>query len=323
MQINKVSGFNTNSYNLTFGEKMRKAETIYSNPVVELEKALELTRKMDKVSYLFDNGVPNKAVFAYDDELTFATVRFYDKKENCIMTSDVLDEDVEACTELLLRKGVKPENILYWDIIKGEKDITPPKKYLAPGESAYLSEFGKKEQAAVKKILINSYKRDREPVVLSSNVTFNDDEKKYKMSYGEFLARTYGSRFDISKVLDSLNASTANAFKTNDIEHIIVTPDGTMMEIRAKDGSRAFMDFNTGKRRAFDGNADSHGFGTLLLMDNYGPVIRKTKTQEANEHRSRERSTRKKAVNENESIASNILRRLGIGRSKGGIHYRA
>ncbi len=280
MSINRITGFNYNQNYLSFGAKQYSAETSCSNKIIDFDKSRELMNNMGKVSYLLDNGVPNKVVFAYDDEFCYATVRLYNEKENCIMTADVLDEEVEPATELFLRNGVNSKDILYWDIIKGTGETTLPKKYVRPGEIVDIKELGTKEQAAVQKALIHSYKRDSEPAILRSPVTFSDNEKKYKMSYYDFIARTYGSSFDFSKVLDNINHATANAFEKDNIEHIIVTPDGTMMEIRAKDGARAFMDFNTGRRRAFGDKPDATGYGTMLLMDDYGPVIKETETRQ-------------------------------------------
>lgn len=319
MQTSKITGFNANSYNLSFGRKMYDAKTICSSPVVEFKKALELIDKMNQVSYLFNNGIPDKVVFAYDDEYTFATVKLYNKKDSCIMTAEVLDEDVEACTELFLRNGVKPENIQYWDIVKGEGKIVPPKKYTASNKAMDFSELDIKEQVAIRKALINLQKRSREPLTLKSPIIFNDDEKKYKMSYVDFLARTYGSRFDFNTVLDNLNASTADAFESENIEYIIVTPDGTMMEIRAKDGGRAFMDFNTGKRRVFDKNVDCCGFGNFVLMDNYGPIIKQTKNK-AEKKQTEQKAKYEKAANKNQSLFSKLLKYLGV--EQNGRHFR-
>ena len=316
MSINKITGLNTNSYNLSFGTKQYSAKTNYSDKIIDLEKAAEMMDKMDSMSYLLANGIPNKVVFAYDDELTFATVRLYNQKEKCIMTAEVLDEEVEPSTELFLRNGVKEENILYWDVIKGTGEAKLPKKYVRPGEIVDIKELGAQEQVAVQRALIHSYKRDSEPTILKAPVRFNDDEPKYKMDYYDFILRTYGNRFDFDKVLDNINSATANAFKKENIKHIIVTPDGTMMEIRAKDGARAFMDFNTGRRRAFGEKPDTTGYGTILLMDDYGPVIKETETRQ--QKREKENQM-KKAVNQNESFSSRLLGYLGFYKAK---HYR-
>lgn len=319
MFINKITGFNFNSYNISFGEKRYDAKTTRAtSKILDIGKERETLRKMNKLAYLLDFGVPKKVVFAYDDEWTFATLKLYNDKEKCFLTSEVSDEDVEACTDLFLEHGVPEENILYWDIVKGSKESKPPKKFVNPGEAVELSEFGAKEQAAIRKVVANSFRQDLEAPSLKGPVTFNDNEQKYKMSYGEFVSRTYGSNFDFYAVLDNLNAGTANSFKTKDIESIIVTPDGTMMEIRTKDGKRAFMDFNTGRRRAFDSDRDTSGYGTIMLMDDYGPVIRE---EEPKRSETPKRAPRRKAVNENPFPASGLLAYLGAGASKAGRYF--
>lgn len=319
MFINGIQGFTSTPRSVSFSGKKYDSKTAYSDKFIDLDRERELLKKMDKVAYLLDYGVPKKVVFAYDDEFTFATVRLYNEKEKCFYSADVLDEDVDACTELFVRNGVDEDNILYWDVIKGTEEPNKPIRKINPGESVMLDELGTKEQAAVRKALLNMHKRELKPVILSGPVTYTDDDKKYKMSYGTFISRTFGTDFNFYPILDDLNKSTANAFKTKDIDSIIVTPDGTMMEIRTKDGSRAFMDFNTGRRRAFGGNPDASGYGTILLIDDYGPVIRRAEDKPLYEN-TYEKPSRKKAVNENQSFSSRLFEYFGI--KQNGKHFR-
>jgi len=302
MQINKISGMGCVS-NVSFSGKKTGPKSTKTNTVLDLEKE----QRMEEVSYIMAYGKPKRVAFVYDKDYTFAVAKLFNSKDRCFYETEVPDERVEDCKNLLMKNGLTEKDIL--EVRYGgaayKKDTNPFEETKKPSP----------EEAAARKALILMQHAQENPTVLRCPVTFRDNNEKYKMSYSDFLIRTYNTRFEFNKVLDNLNDSTSNSFTRDTIDSIIVTPDGTMMEIRAKDGKRAFMDFNTGKRRVFDNDQDSTGFGTIMIMDTLGPVIRKPDIQE-------KKTPNPKTTDENNgtgSLSSRLLEYFGISTGK---HYK-
>jgi len=47
------------------------------------------------------------------------------------------------------------------------------------------------------------------------------------------------------------------------------------MGIQTFDGKRASLDFNSGSRTVYDSDIDRSGFGTIMIMDKNGPILKR------------------------------------------------
>jgi len=270
----KIQGFDNNYNNLRFTGFFKTKDKSGGEDKKKYDNFLFID------THLLDYGTPKKVALVRDDKYTFTTVMLYNDRDRCYLREEMSDEEAEAAAIMFEANGVKKDDIIRLVDIKGgqygviKKPV--PAENPKPNKSTIdIDSLSTKERAAVLKALYQVKQREQEAkTYLRSPAILNSSSTKRTMSYPAFLARTYESGFYIGAVLDNLNISARGGFEPENIDTVSVSEDGTQMRIQTKDGKRANLNFKDGSRFVYDSAIDDSGYGTLMIMDKNGPVLK-------------------------------------------------
>lgn len=272
----KIQGFDKNYYSSQSFGSSPKTE----NPGAKIKNIRELKQQSNFAvldMHLLDYGTPSKVAFVQDEIYKTTNVMLYNKRGECFYSEEMSDDMAEDAKVLFIEAGLDEET----DFVT----IMPLKGglYGKPKQNPFISEkmvdvelLSSKEKAKIMKALFDVEQRElAAKTQLDTPAILDSSSKSYSMSYPTFLVRTLDSGFDMDSVLNNLNISTKNSFKSEDIKRIMVSPDGMHMGIQTFDGKRASLDFNSGSRTVYDSDIDRSGFGTIMIMDKNGPILKR------------------------------------------------
>lgn len=260
----KIQGFN--NHNIYFG----RIKTKESHP----KKSAEYSNFIFLDEHLLDFGIPKKVAFVRDHDFVQTNVMLYDEDNKCFYSELMPDNEAEAAEALFMAHGV--EEFVYFEEIKGGEYGQPKQNPFISEKTVDVELLGSKEKAKVMKALLDIEQKERlAKTYLKTPALLDNSSPNYSMSYPAFIVRTLDCGFDMDGVLNNLNISTRNAFKSEDIERITVSPDGMQMRIQTLDGKSASLNFINGARNVYDSDIDSSGFGTIMIMDKNGPILKR------------------------------------------------
>lgn len=227
----------------------------------------------DRLVEVLVNDPPKKAYVAYNENIDKTIIKLYDDDGERYY-KDKVDGNLQKeynrlIFEYTTDKDIEKENIVNISVIKGNKK---PKRNITKSVKTLKPDI--KEQVGRTLVSMQNDTR-RERVYVKPIFPKDSKGASFKTDYSlfEFRLAQINSDFDIEPVLKNLNISLGeNLFNDDTIEEVMVGYGGTNISLKTKDGLRAFLNFQNGRREITDTNPED-GL-EVVLQDNNGPLIK-------------------------------------------------